>query len=1046
MKKLKIFEIRNFKRFIPFSKMIVVLFILAAAGLARAADGDVDQTFQGSALRLGAVYTTAVQPDGKILIGGDFYAVNGVPRRALARLNVDGTLDTAFQTNLQGIVYSLQIQPDGKILVGGAVLLNLPTRQRLNFFRLNADGTSDDAFNAGEGVAGGTVYTSVLQPDGKILIGGNFDGLNGFFRSGIFRINADGTRDTSFSASAYGDDANEGIYGIALQADGKIAIAGDFKYVNDIQRIGVARLNSDGTTDTSFNGGITSTNRRVWGLALQPDNKIIIGGFFNQINGVTKNKIARFNADGSLDTSFAADIPTALYTVRTVRLQADGRILVGGFFAQINGTPKNNIARLFSNGTLDTSFTAVTDTTVYDIIPSDNPIIAGGFTKFNNTDSFGVSRADNSGNRDNNFSVGVGTVGIVRKVVTQPDGKLIVGGEFTHFANSSRKNIARLNNDSTLDDSFNPGTGFETGSRVNDVALLSSSKIAVVGNFNTFNGATQRMIVVLNADGSRDTTFTPNFTQTGEIRKVVPFVGGKILILGSFRFGSDTQSPGFALLNTDGSRDTSFTPTFAPSAGNINSMAVQPDGKIIVVGSFMSVNGTAKNYIARLNADGSLDNTLTLNTVNYNQSSISDVYVYADGKILISGNFQRNDSQTFASSGLLRLNPDGGRDLSFNPPYGRFIGGSFTVQPDGRILALMSYTFEYAYFSPVTKTFVVRLRTNGTLDYAYKFNFRGIYPNNAQSIYTMAIFPDNKVIIGGDFPAYTGTSRISLARLENSMSPNAVFDFDGDGKTDISIFRPSVGEWWLNRSSSGQTVAAQFGSPTDKPVPADFTGDGKTDIAFWRGSTGEWFILRSEDGSYYSFPFGTTGDVPVVGDFDADGKVDPAVFRPSNSTWYISKSSGGTIITTFGSTGDIPVPADYDGDDKTDIAIYRPSSGQWWLYRSSQGIIAATFGTATDKPVPGDYSGDSRADIAFWRPSTGEWFILRSEDGSFYSVPFGTNGDIPAPGDYDGDGFFDIAVYRPADSTWYINRSSAGILITGFGASGDRPIPGTFVP
>ena len=273
------------------------------------------------------------------------------------------------------------------------------------------------------------------------------------------------------------------------------------------------------------------------------------------------------------------------------------------------------------------------------------------------------------------------------------------------------------------------------------------------------------------------------------------------------------------------------------------------------------------------------------------------------------------------------------------------------------------------------------------------------------------------------------------------------FDFDGDGKTDISIFRPSAGEWWYSKSSNGGNAALQFGTSTDKLVPADFTGDGRTDIAFWRPSTGFWFILRSEDNSFFSFPFGTSGDVPIVGDFDGDGKADPGVFRPSNLTWFISKSSGGTIIVTFGANGDKPVPADYDGDGKTDIAIYRPSVGEWWINRSSNNsVFAFQFGTSTDKPVQGDYTGDGKADAAFWRPSTGSWFILRSEDSSFYSVPFGASGDVPSPGDYDGDGKFDTAVFRPSNVTWFINRTSAGILITNFGTTGDLSVPNVFVP
>ena len=280
----------------------------------------------------------------------------------------------------------------------------------------------------------------------------------------------------------------------------------------------------------------------------------------------------------------------------------------------------------------------------------------------------------------------------------------------------------------------------------------------------------------------------------------------------------------------------------------------------------------------------------------------------------------------------------------------------------------------------------------------------------------------------------------------NPVPRRSVFDFDGDNKTDLSIFRPAVGEWWYLRSSDGGNRTFQFGNSSDKLVPADYTGDGKTDIAFWRPSTGEWFILRSEDNSFYSFPFGTNGDIPAPADYDADGKADAAVFRPSNQTWFISRSSGGTTIQQFGISGDIPVTADYDGDNKSDLAIYRPSQGQWWLLRSNLGIVVYQFGSATDKLVQGDYTGDGKTDVAFFRPSTNEWFILRSENDSFYSFPFGTSGDIPTPGDYDGDGKFDAAVFRPSNNTWFAQRSSSGTLIQGFGITEDKPIPNSYVP
>lgn len=291
-------------------------------------------------------------------------------------------------------------------------------------------------------------------------------------------------------------------------------------------------------------------------------------------------------------------------------------------------------------------------------------------------------------------------------------------------------------------------------------------------------------------------------------------------------------------------------------------------------------------------------------------------------------------------------------------------------------------------------------------------------------------------------------SNVNFTITASAVNRRAGFDYDGDDKTDVSIFRPSNGQWWYSRSSNGTVVAGTFGTSTDKIVPGDYTGDQKTDIAFWRPSTGEWFVLRSEDNSFFAFPFGSNGDVPVPGDYDNDGKTDAAVFRPSTNLWYILKSGGGgTDIIGFGTAGDVPVVGDYDGDNKTDIAIYRPSVGQWWFRRSSDASVSAvTFGLSTDRPVQGFYTADNKTDIAFWRPSTGEWFILRSEDFSFFAAPWGLNGDIPVPGDYDGDDRTDFAVFRPSDRNWYVQRTTAGILIQQFGLSTDQPTPSAYLP
>jgi hypothetical protein len=296
-----------------------------------------------------------------------------------------------------------------------------------------------------------------------------------------------------------------------------------------------------------------------------------------------------------------------------------------------------------------------------------------------------------------------------------------------------------------------------------------------------------------------------------------------------------------------------------------------------------------------------------------------------------------------------------------------------------------------------------------------------------------------------------GNVNTASVSFDNAVTFNTKpkpFDFDGDGKTDIGIYRPGASaEWWITRSSNNSVLAAQFGTTGDAPAPADYTGDGKTDIAFFRPSTATWFVLRSEDFSFYGFQFGASTDTVAPADYDGDGKADAAVYR--NGAWYIVRSTdGGVTIATFGVAGDKPVPADFDGDGKADLAIYRPNGGtggEWWVQRTTAGLFSASFGSAEDKTVVGDWTGDGKADCAFSRPSTSTWYVLRSEDMSFFGFPFGNSTDTPAPGDYDGDGKMDAAVFRQPEAQWYVNKSSGGVTSLTFGSAGDRPVPSSYV-
>ncbi|HEX8736905.1 MAG TPA: proprotein convertase P-domain-containing protein [Pyrinomonadaceae bacterium] len=263
------------------------------------------------------------------------------------------------------------------------------------------------------------------------------------------------------------------------------------------------------------------------------------------------------------------------------------------------------------------------------------------------------------------------------------------------------------------------------------------------------------------------------------------------------------------------------------------------------------------------------------------------------------------------------------------------------------------------------------------------------------------------------------------------------FDFDGDGKADLGVFRPADGVWYLQRSSQGFT-GTQFGISSDKLVPADYDGDRKSDIAVFRD--GNWYLLQSSNNQFRAQQFGLANDKPVPADYNGDGKAELAVYRDGN--WYaLDLANSQTTGVQFGIAGDKPVPADYDGDGKTDQAVYR--DGVWYLLRSGAGFTAVQFGIASDRPVTGDYDGDGRADQAVYR--NGNWYINRSLDGQFSAAQFGIASDIPTAADYDGDGKTDLAVYR--DGSWYVlNTQSGGFTAAQFGLSTDKPVEAAFLP
>jgi uncharacterized delta-60 repeat protein len=1032
-------------------------------------DGTLDTTFGANGTAVKTFYTTnyafaiAIQPDGKIIAGGfapPFVFANAQFVFTLVRFNSDGSSDNSFGTGgivqtdfgLNSAASSLALQSDGKIVAGGFIYGNLGINGGISIAaaRYNIDGTPDNTFDGdgkmsisfpiGQNARANAV---AIQPDNKILLGGTAQGV---FK--IARLNADGTLDTTgfgtngIASTAIGTSSN--INALTLQPDGKIVAAGRSSNGSN-DDVAVVRYTSSGVPDTTFDGdGIVTTNVDnrydvANAVSLQTDGKIVIGGISGQTTTLSTRDFLsiRYQADGSLDDSYDGDgkVVTAVSAfedeAQAMLVQPDGKIMLVGYSRQ----PGNDLAivRYNADASLDTTFDSdgirfielgnSLDYMFDMAIQPDDKIVAVGYSFDGTFRNITVVRYNPNGSFDTAFgSGGIVTTSLgstashADAVLIQSDGKILVGGNLNSFAGNSDFAVLRYNSDGSLDSSFGTngvvtfGVGTSTD-ELKDIALQADGKIVAVG-YSVSGGTNVFAVARIDAAGALDAGFgtggkilTPITPNQSAAYSVAIQADGKIIVGG----GGYNDSPTgvdflLARYNPNGSLDSSFdgdgklTTAFSGSSEDLaNVVRVQPDGKIVAAGY------TQTSFaLARYNTDGTLDNSfngtgkvVTSLDTNVFGTQIWDAIIQSNGKILAGGAVFTTDH---LDSCLARYNADGTTDSSFG------VGGIVKTQ-------------------------------NGSRDNEFT---------------NVALQSTGKIVAAGYSSANGLSPDFALVRYQgdSASSRRGVIDFDGDGKTDIGIFRPSDGSWWYTRSSANDFRVYSFGTSTDIITPGDFTGDGKTDISVFRPSTGEWFVQRSEDNSYFSFPFGTSGDIPAPADYDGDGKTDAAVFRPSSGTWFILNSGGsGTSIVNFGTAEDKPVPADFDGDGKADIAIFRPSDGSWWYLQSSNAQFKVyRFGVGTDKPVQGDYTGDGKADIAIFRPSTGEWFFQRSEDNSYFSVPFGQAGDVAAPGDYDGDGKFDTAVFRPGTADWFIQRSTAGILIMAFGTSGDRPIPNAYVP
>lgn len=786
--------------------------------------------------------------DNKVVIGGAFTSYNGVTANKLARLNVDGKIDKSFNAGLgtDGTINTLAIQPNFKMIIGGD-FTSYNGYEANKIARINANGSLDKKFKVGDG-PNNSITKILIQPNGKIIVAGNFTMFNNNPARGLVRLNKNGSLDTTFNAEL--TDSIASIHQIAMLPDGKLIIAGKARnFFGDFRNfIDVLRLNSDGSRDYSFaecRHSVGDLYPRINSIGIENDGNVILAGT-NQDGSSSspyRGLLMRFKPNGEM-----VDL-MGTFWINSMCLQNDGKILALGFDNPEWNIVKRVVVRMNSNLTVDTTF-ELNDSKIFGdpsecsietfaVQNNGKLVIAGNFFEMNGLGCGNIARLNTDGSFDETFNRHNGSNGGVFASARLANEKILIGGEFSKFNNESAPNITRLTKNGAIDPTFKVGSG--TNGNVYAIEVLPSGKILIGGSFTSYNGNACSNIARLCPDGHFDKSF--KLAVDGTVRKFVTDKNNNILVGGDFTTVNNVNRNALARVSENGVLDVSFQP-YIEDIGMVYDCKIAADEKIYVA---LNYKNTPEFFIDSkvicLNKNGDRDFNFVLAEGYYTQ--INAIELTSKNKLLIAGFGHYEVPSFFPSRGILaRFNENGEIDSTFNfTPLEQYLDKqvrTISLLEDGRIVIGGDFSVDKTNLNHIAL-----LEKDGDINFDFVGNANG-------NIYTSLVMNNNMMLIGGIFSEYSsyvrnGVARISFGTIAHSRSVVSSVQQPGVIEEELSIYpNPAVASVTIDHMEAGKIIRI-YNSAGVEMFSTTINSEMET-IDLSNFSTGIYFIMTEKNG------------------------------------------------------------------------------------------------------------------------------------------------------------------------------------------------------